>query len=128
MTEEEAAEEEAEVRRAIELSLMDLALQQQHEEERALSAQESTSGLPPLSGAKKPAAAPMEAEFDFAESGNVVDSPAPYDAPRTSGPQSGSHAAAVNMMIKSPSKAMLDYSQPELVSDSAEDLQVCALT
>lgn len=133
MTEAEAAEEEAEVRRAIELSLMDLALQQQQDEERALSAQQSASGLPPLSGAKKSAAAAMEPEFDFAETGNAAGSAA-AEAPRASGPhsplgsrpQSGSNAApaAAVSMIKSPSKAMLDYSQPELVSDSAEDLQV----
>jgi hypothetical protein len=125
LTEAEAAEEEAEVRRAIELSLMDLALQQQQEEERALAAQQSASGLPPLSGTKKSAA--MEPEFDFAEAGEApraVGAHSPLGSRPQSGASNGNIAASAAIMAKSPSKAMLDYSQPELVSDSAEDLQV----
>jgi hypothetical protein len=100
-------EEDEEVRRAIELSLMELAQQQQRQEQAALDGQQQqrgeasgSAGLPPL--------------------GKVTNS--------GSNPRSGSSsplaAPGTAVISKSPSKALLDYSQPELLCDSLDEDQV----
>lgn len=112
--------EEEEVRRAIELSLMELALQQQQQEQAALERQQqeggregrspgTAQGLPPIDRAHSP----------FAPQGQQQQA-----RPHSSRGSPAVGAGTGTEITKSPSKALLDYSQPELVSDSTEDIQV----
>ena len=115
-----ARQMDEDVNRAIELSLAELA-RQELEEERAAAQ---------LKGTLKPSAQAEEAATSAMSSAGIEDrkssSRTHSPAQGASRPQSGAHLSS-GKVSRSPSKALFDYSQPELVCDSADEAPVCTV-